>query len=466
MAVLLAATGQRRWARTMQGVSDDLPAEGDDFDGDDANDPFAALFQMLGGAGGLGGLGGLGALGGLFGGQTSGGGWVLARQIAGAIAAGDGAENNVDPADRIAYEQLSRVAELNVTQLTGLSVSDSGRMNVRPATRHEWATAALDAYRPFLEGLGTSLSSGLTDEMDDSANPQGPMAGMGDMLGSMMLSMTAGSTAGQLAQRNMGDYDLPLPRPDATELLAIHANVVAFTEEWSVPVDDVRLWVCLNQLAHHAVLRLPHVNERLTRLFSEYAAAFRPDQRAIQDRFGDLDISDPSSMASMQSAMADPEAILGVVQTDEQRAMLPELTAIVAAVEGYCDWVMDTIGTKLIGSYSMLSEALRRRRITAAPSDRFIERMLGLELDRSCYDRGANFVAGVIERGGADALGRLWVSARELPTPNELDAPGLWLARIDIPDPELGVGDDSDVAGDESGPDADEAPDGDDTVSD
>jgi len=431
-------------------VSDDLPAEGDDFEDDDAADPFAALFQMFGGAGGMGGLGGLGALGGMFGGQ-SGGGWVLARQIAGAIASGDGAENNVDPADRIAYEQLSRVAELNVAQLTGLSVSDSGRMNVRPATRHEWATAALDAYRPFLERLGTSLGTGLTDDADGGANPQAAMAGIGEMLSSMMLSMTAGSTAGHLSQRNMGDYDLPLPRPDATELLAVHANVVAFTDEWSVPVDDVRLWVCLNQLVHHAVLRRPHVNERLTRLFSEYAAAFRPDQRAIQDRFGNLDMSDPSSMESMQSAMADPEAILGVVQTDEQRAMLPELTAIVAAVEGYCDWAMDTIGTKLIGSYSMLSEALRRRRLTAGPSDRFIERMLGLELDRECYDRGSNFVAGVIERGGQEALGRLWVSARELPTPNELDAPGLWLARIDIPDPELEVGDTDDSATDGDG---------------
>jgi hypothetical protein len=28
----------------------------------------------------------------------------------------------------------------------------------------------------------------------------------------------------------------------------------------------------------------------------------------------------------------------------------------------------------------------------------------------------------------------LWVSERELPTPAELDAPGLWLARIDLPD--------------------------------
>jgi uncharacterized protein (DUF2342 family) len=43
-------------------------------------------------------------------------------------------------------------------------------------------------------------------------------------------------------------------------------------------------------------------------------------------------------------------------------------------------------------------------------------------------------VRGVLERGGKPALQRLWQSERELPTPAEVDAPGLWLARIDLPD--------------------------------
>jgi len=42
-------------------------------------------------------------------------------------------------------------------------------------------------------------------------------------------------------------------------------------------------------------------------------------------------------------------------------------------------------------------------------------------------------VAGVVERAGEAGLSRLWHSDRELPTPAEIDAPGLWLERIDIP---------------------------------
>jgi uncharacterized protein (DUF2342 family) len=72
--------------------------------------------------------------------------------------------------------------------------------------------------------------------------------------------------------------------------------------------------------------------------------------------------------------------------------------------------------------------------VTADPSDRFVERLLGLELTQAQYERGAAFVDGAVERAGSEALDRLWRSERELPTPAEVDAPGLWLARIDLPD--------------------------------
>ena len=48
------------------------------------------------------------------------------------------------------------------------------------------------------------------------------------------------------------------------------------------------------------------------------------------------------------------------------------------------------------------------------------------------YERGAEFVRGVVERAGVDGLNRLWERAEMEPTPNELVAPGLWLARIDL----------------------------------
>jgi uncharacterized protein (DUF2342 family) len=42
-------------------------------------------------------------------------------------------------------------------------------------------------------------------------------------------------------------------------------------------------------------------------------------------------------------------------------------------------------------------------------------------------------VAGVVQRAGEESLTRLWEPVRNLPTPAEVDAPGLWLERIDLP---------------------------------
>ena len=58
---------------------------------------------------------------------------------------------------------------------------------------------------------------------------------------------------------------------------------------------------------------------------------------------------------------------------------------------------------------------------------------MGLELDQTQFDRGAAFVKGVIERAGTEGLDRLFDDPEHLPTPSEVDAPGLWLARIDLP---------------------------------
>jgi len=211
-------------------------------------------------------------------------------------------------------------------------------------------------------------------------------------------------------------------------------NIEEFGREWSLPDDDLRLWVCVHEVAHHAVLAVPHVRHRMQTLLDEYVAGFEADSGALESKLGELEISDMSAMNDIQQFFGDPELLLGAIQSPAQRELLPRLEALVAVIVGYVDHLMDDIGQGLIGSYGMVTEAMRRRRVTADPSDRFVDRLLGLELSQAQYERGASFVEGVVQRAGKDALERLWSSERELPTPAEVDAPGLWLARIDLPE--------------------------------
>jgi putative hydrolase len=167
---------------------------------------------------------------------------------------------------------------------------------------------------------------------------------------------------------------------------------------------------------------------------SRYAAGFEPDPNALEERLGSMDLSDPGSMNGMQAMFGDPEILLGAIQSQAQRDLLPRFEAIIATIVGYVDHIMDSIGTTLLSNNSMISEAVRRRRVEADDSDRFVERLFGLELTQATYDRGAAFIAGIVERAGSDGLTRLWESEATLPTPAELDAPGLWLARLEFTD--------------------------------
>lgn len=363
--------------------------------------------------------------------------WEAAGQLAFQVATGGEAEANVDPLERIRLEELARVAELQVAQATGLSVSTTGRtVSVVPVTRTQWVQASLPAFRPRFETLATSLGNAPPEVDPTTGDPSAVLGNLMGMMTPMLIGMAAGSMVGHLAATSFGQYDLPIPRPPTDELIVIGRNVDDFATDWSLPDDDLRLWVCLHELTHHAVLGLPHVRARLDDLLNRYAGGFQADPHALEERFGRLDLSDAEGMAGLQSVFSDPEALLGAVQSPAQRELLPRLDALVAVVIGYVDHVMDTVGGGLISSYTMLAEALRRRRVTADESSRFVERLLGLELTQEQCDRGEAFVTGVVERAGRRGLERLWRSERELPTPAEVDAPGLWLERIDLPDPE------------------------------
>jgi putative hydrolase len=373
-------------------------------------------------------------------GQGGGMSWDGARQLGVTIATEGTSEPNVDPVDRIAIEQLARVADLHVADLTGLSTSVAGRpVTAVPVNRTRWVMDSIDAYRPVVERLADALGTPPEgfDAGEDDADPMaGMFAGMLQMLQPMVLSMTAGSMVGHLAQRTLGQYDLPIPRvapaSGVDELLLVVPNIDAFADEWSISREEVRLWVCVHELAHHAVLGVPHVRAALEDLLLQHAAAFRNDPSGLEDRIGEIDLSDPESLANLQEVLGSPELVLGAITSPEQEALRPRLQALVSVVVGYVDHVLDQVGGKLIASYPMLTEALRRRRVEAADADRFVERLFGLELGQATYARGAAFVAGVLERAGEDGLRRLWADAANLPTPNEVDAPGLWLARIDL----------------------------------
>lgn len=357
--------------------------------------------------------------------------WEVARQLALWTATEGQPEPNPDPIARIRTEELLRVADMYAAEATGLATSRRGWLALRPVTRGDWATTTLTAWKEVLIRLASSL--GATEgspAQSGEGNPMDQLLGnLPQVIGPLVLGAQAGTMVGHLANRAMGQYDMPMPAPGNDELMAVPAVVESFASEWGLAPDDVRMYVCLRDVIYHAVLSRAHVGAVLQDHLYTYAGAFEVPMDAIEQRLSGLDPSDPMSF---QRSLGDPEAFLGDIQTDQQRRLLVPFRAFLTALSGYTDFFIEKVGQRLVGAYPLVSEAFRRRRLEDGPGRRVLGKLLGVEVDQPIIDNGHKFISGVVERAGEEGLARLWEAPATLPTPAEIDAPGLWLARIEM----------------------------------
>ena len=373
--------------------------------------------------------------------------WDVARQVAISTATnGTNTEANVDPSSRVSLEQLAPIADMHVRNYTGLTtgtggVTGIGLPNIVVTNHSTWVHHTLESYKPLFTQLAQALSNPSVDapqpgtELDiETDQIAGMMSSLNKMMAPAMMGMSIGSMIGQLSLRAFGQYDLPIPREPKNQMLLVASNVEQFANDWSIAVDDMRMWVLIHELTSHAVLSVEHVRDSINQQMGKYIAAFRPNPNALMDRLTTMDLGTTDPMAMMQKFLTDPTILLGAVLSPEQERQAPVLDAMIASIIGYIDHSVDAISALVLGGGEQIAEAVRRRRVESAPHDSFVEQLLGLRLTRQQVERGHAFAAGVTERAGHDGLSQLFTQAGNLPTPSELDAPGLWLARIELQD--------------------------------
>ncbi|MEI8322177.1 MAG: zinc-dependent metalloprotease [Actinomycetes bacterium] len=366
--------------------------------------------------------------------------WDIAQQFALMGTSGDGNQANVDPAARIALEQLIPIAIMHVGDVLGDQAQHSlSQAKYEYCTPAQWCQTTLNAYKPLFNELAVALgqpspttSDPRADLDTENSDPMSQMMrNLANAMAPSLLGMTVGSMIGQLAQKAFGQYDLLLPRDPEHTILLVPGTIDDFAESWSLPKADMRMWVLIHELAAHAVLHVPHIRRRLLHSVEQHVKAFRPDPTAAFERMSRLEVDSDNPMAALQQAFSQPEIMLGAVLSPEQEAMMPALDALLATLVGVIDWTVDTVAQRVLGGAGAIAEAVRRRRIEESPADIFVEHLLGVRYTKAVVARGKSFVAGVIERSSPEMHLGVLANESALPTPAEVDAPGLWLARLE-----------------------------------
>ncbi len=408
------------------------------------NDPFGGFGSVLGPM--------MGDLTKMLSQQTQ-DGWHQARQYAVLRASGESADRSsassptrpsgtpvsgpvadppVNPLDRIRIEELVAIVERHVVGATGLELAGPKGLTVFALTRAGWAADFLDGHRELFKPV-LERSSASAGPVPQAGSPEALLSGLLNAVGPSMMAMQIGAMAGQLAHRYFGSGDLPLPRAQRDSVSFIPSNMARFAEEWSLPIDSLRVRVAIDELVLHGIMRLPHIAESLRALIIRHAAGFRIDPTTLMERLGDL-ADDPPSAGDRIAEMANLAAPNATADQVDAANALRRLNSIVG---GYVGHVGDLVGSQLLGGDRRVAEAMRRRRLQPDDATDMLAQLTGLNMTTEQHERGAAFIHGVLSRTGDDGaipLAALWTSQSNLPTDAEIDAPGLWLARIELQD--------------------------------
>jgi coenzyme F420 biosynthesis associated uncharacterized protein len=339
--------------------------------------------------------------------------WNLATKVAEGIAA---LQPSGDPAPFQALVRPADEAEALVSRYTGLTPSAGALPVAEAVDRDEWIEAGLRSIRGVLDPAAAK-----------AAESAGPLASVVGGAAGAVLGVQAGAISGFLAGRVLGQYEFPVLEPDApARLLFVAPNLGHAVTTLDADAERLLRWVALHEITHALQFGgVPWLRPHLAERVRELTAALDLDPGSLFDGVPGLD-----DIRGLVERVRE-DGVATVMLGPERRALLDDLQAFMAVLEGYAEHVMDAVGAEVIDDLPELRAAMERRRADRTGLLRLFEKLIGMDMKLRQYELGKRFCDGVVERAGIEGLNRVWERSEQLPTLAELDDPVAWLARTE-----------------------------------
>jgi coenzyme F420 biosynthesis associated uncharacterized protein len=333
--------------------------------------------------------------------------WNLAGQVARGVA---GLQPAGDPGPFEAVAAPAAESERLVSAYTGL-VPVAPLPVPEAVGREAWIEANLRSLGGVLDPVADRVGTRL-----------GPVGAAGGAL----IGLEAGAIAGFLAGRVLGQYEFTVLDPSApARLLFVGPNLGNAAKVLDADPDQLLRWVALHETTHALQFGgVPWLREHLASMVRQLLSALDVDPRGV------LRLPDAADLRALLDSVREG-GLAFVAVGAERRGLLEAAQAFMALLEGYAEHVMDAVGADLLDDVAKLRTAMDRRRQERSGLLRLLERLIGMDLKLRQYQQGKAFCDEVVKRGGIAALNRAWTGAEALPTFEELDAPGRWLARTE-----------------------------------
>jgi putative hydrolase len=359
--------------------------------------------------------------------------WGLALEQAKGLAARSAVP--ATPAEQSALEQALHVAALWLDETT-----DIAALTVEPVllTRAGWTEATMPVWTQLAEPVAASIANALTGVLEEQA-PEELLSQIGNAgqlmrnVGGTLFAMQLGQVVGQLASEVVsgGDVGIPLLDGEQRQAALVAQNVDAFASGLDIPVDEVRLYLAVRELAHARLFRhAKWLRLHLLTQITDFARGIRIDTDRLEQLASDFDPSNPEELrnAVTSGALIPPKS-------DEQLAALARLETMLALVEGWVDVVTAAATTRLPKS-GAIAETVRRRRAAGGPAESAFATLVGLELRPRRLREAAAMWQAVQDAVGAEARDSLWAHPDIVPGDADIDDPTALVARLQGGTPE------------------------------
>jgi coenzyme F420 biosynthesis associated uncharacterized protein len=340
--------------------------------------------------------------------------WGVARTIAVTLAS-----RTENVAGRAAYFDYPAAVERAfgpLAEFTDIHVPALGERPVRVANRAEWIDFNIESFGTILEPILRRATAGAND--------------LTWAFGAATLTAQIGLLLGFLSARVLGQYDTgPLvvgskgssKKPgEPGEIFFVDGNIVSAAGRLRVPVDGLRLWIVLHETTHALQFEAhPWLREHLGELVEGFTAP-------LAERLGVRE-----TIKRLTGNLRTGGRSVELVMSREQRDAFDEMQATMSVIEGYSDYVMHHVGKRMVPGYEHLKERMARSRMHRPPLETAIFRITGLDMKLEQYRLGEKFADAVARRVGMRGLNRVWESAENMPTLEEIRDPGLWIDRVE-----------------------------------
>jgi coenzyme F420 biosynthesis associated uncharacterized protein len=331
---------------------------------------------------------------------------------------------NVGDAERWTYEEKRRllakyetfVSEptpqiIELTRLHAPSVRE-----VRVFDRYDWIktniTAFEDQLAPFESVLATQERGSLVSKGIYKSNQVISTVGLGLLLG-------------YLAKKVLGQYDPSLFGREIVsgQIYFVEPNIEMVEGELTFSGDDFRRWIAIHEVTHAVVFEsVPWLKGHLNHLLKRYL-------EATNEGLASEGLQSRARAVASHYARRRQLSLMHAALSREQIRLINQIQALMSVVEGYADFVMDRVGKELLATYGYMKREFELRRRRKSGRERLFERATGLGLKMEQYILGERFVSQVASSRGIDFVNRVWRSADDVPTLDEVARPEEWIAR-------------------------------------